>query len=307
MKTPLYEVTAGATAALLATRSFIYCDLYTITCVTGLVLRYATADLSVAWGGNTWTAAGALFDTGGSSAKAHWKVGLDTDTWQISVFPRPFDPVTGAAYPDTIGSQPWLSAARAGVLAGATVEIDRAYLPAWPTFSLNPAAPTGVICLFAGLVAEVDVARDGATLVINSHIERLGDPLPRNLYQACCPFTLFDSNCGLSAASFAVSGTLTGSSGGSLTGAFASPGGSGTYVLGRLQMTSGQNTGYWRMVKAWTSGTLTLMAPLPFPVANGDAYTLYPGCAKSMTTCTAFGNLARFGGQPFIPAPEAAV
>lgn len=309
MKTPLYETTPGATAALLATRSFVYCDLYTFTLFGGGVLTYATSDQSVAYNGNTWSAAGTLFDTAGSSAKAHWKIGMDVDSWNVALFPRAADPLTGAAYPDQIGAQPFLAAVRAGALDGATVQIDRAYFAAWPPYTGRPMAPTGVITVFAGIVAEGDGGRDGNSLVINSHMERFGNPLPRNLYQASCRFTLFDTQCGLIAGTYAVKGTMTTSAtGSSLPIAVAAPGGSGTYTLGRLAFTSGQNAGITRMIRQWTAGvSLNLMSPFPYAIATGDAYTLWPGCDKTMATCTAFGNLPAFGGMPFIPAPEAAV
>lgn len=307
MKTPLYETSGGALKALLATRQFVFCDLYTFTLFGGGVLRYATADVGVTYGGTLWPGNSTLFDTAGSSAKAHWKIGMDTDTWQIQVMPRAVDPVTGAAYPDRIGNQPWLAAARVGALDGATVQIDRAYLPAWPSYTGVPVAPAGVITIFAGRVAEVDIGRDGASLTINSHIELLGTATPRNLYQASCRFTLFDTGCSLAAASYAVSGTASSAAGATLNGTFATPGGTTTYALGRVAFTSGANTGITRLVRSWSSGVLTLAAPFPYAVTSGDTFTLWPGCAKTQAACATFGNSRNFGGMPYIPAPETAV
>ncbi len=307
MKTPLYETSAGALAALLASRSFVMADLYTFTLYGGGVLRYATSDVDMAYGGITWPASKVLFDSAGGS-KAHWKLGMDTDSWNITLYPRPRDPLGGAAYPDTIGGIPFLAAIRTGALDGAIVQIDRAYLPAWPGYTGHAANPTGVITLFAGVVAEAEATRSGVALVINSHIERLGDTMPRNLYQAGCRHSLFDSQCGVAAGLYAVNGVIPVTlSGPLLTLPMAPPAGSGTYTLGTMAMTSGINAGSTRLIKAWSANGLTLMSGFASPLASGDGFALTPGCDKAMTTCAKFGNLANFGGMPFIPSPEAAV
>ena len=73
-------------------------------------------------------------------------------------------------------------------------------------------------------------------------------------------------------------------------------------------MTSGLNAGVSRMVANWDgASTLSLQAPLPFGVAVGDTFTVTAGCDKTMATCTAFGNLVNYGGEPFIPPPELSI
>ncbi|MGH7075555.1 MAG: phage BR0599 family protein, partial [Stellaceae bacterium] len=132
-------------------------------------------------------------------------------------------------------------------------------------------------------------------------------------YGAGCRWTLFDAGCGLSAASFKTSGTVASApaaNSNQLSVTLAAPGGSGSYALGRIVMTSGANQGFSRSVRAWTSGSpaiLTLMAPFPYPCAVSDTFDAYPGCDKLRTTCEAFANQANFSGMPFIPAPETAV
>jgi len=317
MKVPIYETSADALKALLATRSFVFADLYTFNTTNGgPVLRYAAADLNIGYSGNTWVHDGPAFDQGsdeGGSPRGHWKIGLDVDTWTVTVAPRPFHPVTGAAEPDQIAGQPWIQAVRGGALDGAAVAVDRAYLAAWPTganaFSV-PATPIGVINIFTGRVANVDIGRSHVGITINALTHLLDASFPRNVYQAPCARTLFDAGCQLVASSFAVNGTVTaGSTPGVIRSNVSAPAGSGTYALGRIVMTSGANATFQRSVRAYTAGApavLTLLDPFSFPVAVGDTFTAYPGCDKQETTCGLFGNGANYGGQKYIPAPEMA-
>lgn len=126
---------------LLATGSYVFCDLYDFTLMDGSHLYYTTADTDVLYNGNVYTSKGPFFDQISSQSRAHWKAGLDLDTWQITIAPAVADPVTGVNYPAKIFNQPWLTAVRAGALDGATVDIHRAYWPAWPTWTVTPAPP----------------------------------------------------------------------------------------------------------------------------------------------------------------------
>lgn len=313
MKTPIWETFSGALLALLhplpgVDRTFACWDLYTITTVNGPVLRYAAADFDIAYGGNTYTSKSVRIDTEGKKATAHWKVGLDVDTWQAVFYPRAVDDLTGAAYPDLIGSVPWLQAAASGALDAATVSVDRAYfaLPL-PNPSATSLTPIGCYRIFVGRIAEVDLGRSGIVLSINSHLELLGIQMPRRLFQAGCDHRLFDADCTLTAAAFAATGTCAvGSTRFAIVAPLSAPAGSGTYTLGRVMMTSGANAGSSRSVRSWDGVTWWFIAPFYYAAAAGDTFVAYPGCNKSMSACAAFGNLANFSGAPFIPAPETA-
>jgi hypothetical protein len=111
MKIPWYETSAGATAALLASRNFVKCDLYTITLRGGGILRFCTGNIDVAVPGYfTWDAdtvpVGIL---SGGSSRAHYKIGTDVDVWQFPLAVRPVN-IAGGAYPDLIGNKTWLQA-----------------------------------------------------------------------------------------------------------------------------------------------------------------------------------------------------
>ncbi len=310
MKTPWYETSSGATMALLQSRQFVLCDLYTISLTDGVtVLRFAAADIDIVIGSNTWGHKGPFFDKSSSKTHARWKVGTGVDKWTVDVIPRLVDPVTGASNPDTINGVPWLQAVKAGVLDDAVMQVDRAYLSEWPVYG-SPAVVTGAITLFKGLVGDVSFGRDALTIEAVSYMDLLNLQMPRNTYQVMCRHSLFDVGCTLIASNFAVNGSVAAIVGNNVfTSTAAAPPGSATFALGKITMTSGANKGWSRTVKSWdsTSGTFTLISPFPLPLAVSDTFTAYAGCDKSLTTCTAFNNLANYGGQPYIPDATTAI
>lgn len=315
MKLPIYETALGATRALLASRQFAKIDLYTMELVGGEVMRFSAGDVNVAIpAGNTWDSHTVRFDDPDSKALGSWKTGLDVAQWQVRIYPRTHNPVTGALYPDVIGGIPWIQAVVGGALDGATITVDRAYFAGWPSPPQAVINPVGVYRLFVGRTAEVEAARGGLTLSISSLTDLLNIQMPRDLYQALCFHRLFDAGCGLNQADFAVTGAVavTPSTNIVVNTAIGAPGGSGTYSLGRILMTSGANTGLQRTIKAWTPGTsFSLITPFFYTPQPGDTFTAYPGCEKSQLHCTLFFGLpiaeTNYGGTPYTPQAESAV
>lgn len=299
---------------LLGTGSFVFCDLYQFTLQTGQVLRYTTSDMDITYAGNTYSSA-LFFDQSGNKAVGHWKTGLDTDTWQVYIMPVDVDPVTGASFPITIGSTQWLAAVAAGALTGAVVDIHRAYWASWPQPWKSPLAAFSdgsgtyvIVDYFAGRVAGVDIMRNQAVVSINSWLDQFQLMMPRNLWQAPCRHTLFDPGCTLNQANFGVRGNVQNGTTQSQLVAAGTGAPPGWFSLGQVQMLSGLNNGFRRMVKSFDGVSLFLIAPLPFTVAVGDGFVAYPGCDKSLATCTnKFANQLNFGGEDLIPKPETAV
>ena len=323
MKTASTALTALLNAAG-GSQPLIQYDLYNINLAGGGTLLYTTADFPISASSSTiWNApalgGGTLwfsgmnwfpgpFDDEGTKSTGHWKVGLDSDTWQLKVAPRAFDPVTGAAFPDKIGSTPWLQAIRAGLLDGADIIVSRAYFSSMPTWPIagGGAVPVGTVIIFRGVMGEADMSSSAAYLNISDYRSLLTQNMPRNLYQASCPHRVYDSRCTLNAATY--TGSFTASSGSSQSAvnctSITAPGGSGTWTLGTIAFTSGLNSGISRTVSFWSGTYLIPLQPFPFSISAGDAFTVTAGCDKQMATCTAFGNLANFGGEPYIPIPE---
>lgn len=283
--------------ALLASRQFFAVDLFQFTLTSGQPLHYCSGDRDIAWNAITWSAgagAGPYFIREGNSAKCHWKIGVEVDSLVFNVMPGT----------STINGLPFLVSVQRGVFDGAELTLYRAFMPMYGDTA------EGTVIMFAGRVAEIEIGNSQASFTVNSHLELLNQKLPRNLYQAGCINTLFDTACGLNAASFAVAGNaVAGSLTHSVNAMLAHE--TGYFDLGKITFTSGANNGLSRTVKTYVKGTpcsLRISSPLPSAPAVGDAFTLYPGCDKQQNTCSGkFVNLPRFRGFPYIPENATAV
>lgn len=174
----------------------------------------------------------------------------------------------------------------------------------------------GKLIMFTGRVGEIDLGRGLATFSINSHLELLNLQLPRNLFQPGCVNSLYDNSCGVNRATYQVGTTVSGwssSFGGviSTTHAGEIP---GWWDQGSITFTSGQNAGFSRTIKSSSTNQVNLtniqtLSPFPFAPQIGDAFTLLPGCDKTLGPggCPKYNNVNRFRGFPFIPVPETAV
>ncbi len=291
------KAASTALIALLASRQFYSADLYNFSLIGGGQLNFCGGDVDVTWNGITWSAgdvSGPYFDRKDTKAKCHWKVGIEVDTLVFDVLP-------GSS---TVLGEPFLGAVRQGVFDGAEMTLYRAFMPAYG----NMAA--GAVILFVGRVAEIDAGRSLATFSISSHLELLNLSMPRNLYQAGCVNALFDASCALSPASFAVTGSVASAL---LASAFdvTLAQATGYFDLGQVVFTSGSNSGLSRTVKTYrqgSPGSVSLSSPFPTMPATGDTFTIYPGCDKQQSTCSArFNNLVHFRGFPYVPENSTAV
>jgi Phage conserved hypothetical protein BR0599/Uncharacterized conserved protein (DUF2163) len=277
------------------------------TSFSNIYLTDADTDITYP-GGPTWSSRTVRVDKDKSQAHAHWKRGLDVDQWIVTLEPRNVD-VDGNAFPDKIGNVPWIAAARGGALDGCDFTVQRAYFAAWPAYAPS-ITPVGIVTIFTGRIAEVDVTDTQVVLTVNDWRELFTTMMPRDIFAAGCRHTLYDAGCTLFDSDFQVSGAATGASTTSVivaSSTLVAPG-SGTFTLGKLLFTSGLNAGFTRTISNWDNAThYTVVNPFPFAVANGDTFNVYPGCNKLLSTCTAFGNNANFGGFPFIPNSSASI
>lgn len=85
------------------------------------------------------------------------------------------------------------------------------------------------------------------------------------------------------------------------------------WMYGVVTFTSGENKGITRDIKESGSndnygGWIRTWEPWPFPIAEGDTYTLYPGCDKTLKMCRdRYGNGLNFRGFPHVPGSTQAL
>jgi len=304
MRTPIWETSPGALAALLNSKAPLNkADLYTLTLPGGAVYRWCGSDVVLTGGGHTWGLGPGL-----SRSSVRFTVGVEVDTLRLTITDNVGTTINGVAL------MPFIAG---GGLRNSRLQIDRAF------WGAADAAPVGALLWFPGRISDTVASRYGAELSVRSALELLDVQVPRDLYQAGCLNTLFDSACGASRSSVAVTGATTSASNAARTSfahGLSQP--AGYFDLGVVMMTSGACTGISRTVKSHTTGgsaALLVLSPWPADIASGDTFTVTPGCTKALyldaaaTTqdpngCWKFhaSGVApvRFRGQPWVPVPE---
>ena len=146
----------------------------------------------------------------------------------------------------------------------------------------------------------VGASVDGGAVVLScepkSHA--LTRPILRVLYQAPCNHNLYDAFCGVTAASFATSGTVSAiaSDAVTLTITEADALDDGWFTAGLLKL--GNEYGF---ITSHVGDQVVLVRRVPGLVVS-SAVTLYAGCDRSLATCTTkFSNTENHMGFPFIP------
>lgn len=287
------KTASGALISLLAGKQqFAMADLYTITLVTGTILRYTSLDIDVAWGGNTFLSRGLLIARGELS----WKVGVSVDKLDLTLTP------TTA----TIGGIAFAAAVRNGALDGAWVKLERLFFSG----AVPPLTAVDAMTLFYGRVSEIpELTGTQIHLSIANILILLNADWPRNKYSSTCNWPLYSSGCGLIVGDWTVAGTTNPSSTVlRVTTRFGGTFDDGYFDNGVIAFTSGNCTGALRTIRSYASAIAYVSAPLPAVPQSGDTFTIYPGCDHTKGMCdTKFGNVANFRGFPYIPCPETSI
>ena len=267
------------------------CDLLKIGTNDGTILYFTNADVDIVWSGHTYSSgAGNITFT---RTKTSSKIGTQVAEMDLTLMANSSAMIEGI---------PAIQYIRNAGLDAAQVRLDRLYLSAWN-------APVGIINNFLGRVSNLDVTRTAAKIKVKSYMVMLDLQLPKNQYQPTCLHSLYDTGCGLNRASYAYTGTVTGSASTVMSVNTTLTQAAGFFTQGYVQFSSGQNSGSRRTILASSGGgVLSLAMPLEYVPAAGDAFTAYVGCDHTQSTCTSkFGNEANFRGFPFVPVPETAL
>lgn len=294
MKTPIWEPSPGHLVAwLLNNKEAKPIDLWSITLQNGTELLYSGADVAVTVNSKTYSL-GPHFER----ERVSQRMGVSVDSMRVSVV---------ATDADTINGVPFLRAVAQDAFRGADVSV------AWCFLDMAN-QPQGMVGGFAGRFGDVTGAtRHKATFTVRSKLSLLDTQVPGEVYQPGCKNRLFSGRCGVSEASFTVSGTVASATAdrrqitSTSAAVIAKP--TGWAALGTLRFTSGPNNGQSRPVRVHTlaGGVATLQAIYPFPFIPlaGNTFQLLAGCDKTYSTCsTKFANGVRFRGEQFVPPPE---
>jgi hypothetical protein len=313
---------SAALAAYLATHdSVILADLYAFALPSGEVLRYSGWTGALTIPGTAFPARSLNYDSAAfTSFVLGPRFGRSKVVTKIGVEPTELDIEILAGAADLVGDIPFAEAVRVGLFDGATVELDRLFAPP-PNSGAVPGLDLGLgaIVWFYGRVAETDVGRSRILMKVKSLMNLLAiQQMPRRLYQASCSHVFGDAMCGydrtggknaLGAATGVGAVTVTaqaGSTQSELHTSFA-PNPPTAYDQGTMTCLGGANAGASRTIVQVVGGVCYQLKPWLSPVAVGDSFQLLPGCDHTVPTCNAvFQNLARYGGFPYIPPPEAA-
>lgn len=275
----------AANATLLALlagdpKTLVTADMFTFTLVDGTVLRYTSADISLTVGGNTFLPGGAsgnpIFERGEISTE------LGTQVGQAEV------EVSGIAT-DLLAGQAWMAAICSGKLDYATLLIQQFISSAWTDPS------PGLVWMFGpGRVADVELDRLTAKITAKDPRELLDLNMPRNLYTPGCWHQLYDAGCTLNRAAFTVTGAVTNAVAPTRSAITTNLSAADNYfALGTLTFTSGTLSGLKRTVRSYLNANGAITFPIPTAVApaNGDTFSIVPGCDKQQATCGANSNI----------------
>lgn len=156
----------------------------------------------------------------------------------------------------------------------------------------------------AGTLGNVKTGRRHFTCELRGLAQPLHQTLGR-IYAPACDADLGDARCGVTLASFTVTGTATAVASQSAFTDSVRAEAADYFNFGLLTFTTGANAGYSMEVKDFGAGAFTLQQAMPNPIAVGDAYSVYAGCDKLLATCIAkFSNVANFRGFPHVPGMD---
>lgn len=261
-------------------------ELYEIELSSEDVLRVTSHDVSLTYGGNSYTA----IPITRTASEFHADLQVDKTTITFGLVGVT---VGGLSIPQIIDR---------GFLRKARISI---YITKWPT-------PSSAYLLFSGFVTGVISYNQGVlTLECNSVMDKLHENFPKKVYSETCQHNLYGTGafaCGVNKATYEVLDSVTSSENNYtitappfLFSAYAE----NYWAGGILTFTSGLNNGVSRTIKIHTDGTLVVRLAYPETISAGDTFKVYPGCDKKGTTCeTKFSNYVNFFGFEYVPSPE---
>lgn len=203
----------------------------------------------------------------------------------------------------------------AQLLLGATGGISRADLEAGRydgaavrVFEVDYTDPdAGSLELRRGRIGRVNTRQGQARAEIRGLTDRLRTTIGRDI-RPTCDAELGDSRCTVDLGPLTGSGTVTAVASRQAFTDSAQGAAVDLYRFGKIAWTSGNNSGLSMEVRGNAAGgVFTLVQPMPRAIQVGDAYSVVPGCDKTVATCQGtYDNFVNFRGFPHVPGGDAA-
>jgi len=172
----------------------------------------------------------------------------------------------------------------------------------------------GALNLQTGTIGGITMSRQHFVAELRGLAQQLQQQVGE-LYSASCRAELGDTRCGVNIASYTVTDTVTAVTDNRTFVASAIAGATGYFDYGKITFTSGANIGLSMEIKSFTTGgAFVLQLKMPYTVAPGDTFSVYPGCNKLLKTAVAtyggdckvkFNNVVNFRGEPDVPGMDA--
>jgi uncharacterized phage protein (TIGR02218 family) len=185
----------------------------------------------------------------------------------------------------------------AGLWDYAAVEVFRVDYSPW-------GLTYGVDKLRKGWTGEVKTGRVSLKSELRGSTQPLQQEVGR-IYVAACDADLGDARCGITLATYTVTGTVTTAASNRVFTDSTRAEASGHFAYGKITWTSGLNSGLGMEVKSFSAGVFSLQEAMPYVVTVGDAYSVYAGCDKTKAMCIAkFNNVINFRGFDMVPGGD---
>lgn len=167
----------------------------------------------------------------------------------------------------------------------------------------------GIIKLGRGILGNVSVLDGTFRAEVRSLHQKFNRSILRT-YTPTCQVDLGSTKCGVDLTNFTWQGqintisrdreefTITEQS-----GSIAQFDTAGFFNGGKIEWTSGDNSGFTSEINLHSSGRVVeLFVPAPYSLTAGDQFDIIRGCDKRSITCnTVFDNITNFRGFPEVP------
>jgi len=161
---------------------------------------------------------------------------------------------------------------------------------------------------FIGEVGEVNYNNSTIEITVKNELNDFKKTIPKRVYTEGCDHTMYDALCGLSKTVLKVTGTAEAGSSITIINDSGRTETDDYFELGRITMTSGNNNGEKRLIKAYTTGVIEVLVYFPSAIQIGDTYEMIPHCKKTYDDCKDnYSNQLNYGGFQDIPSPEEAI